>query len=78
LTKYKKGTYPKQNQKMHGFDFMPKHGLVPNVSTTDAYAIGGAEQKKTVGKTGKTSAILCDQVVAFKMSVDVCLGWHAF
>jgi hypothetical protein len=33
---YKKGTYPKQNQRTHGFDFIPKHGLAPNVSTADA------------------------------------------
>jgi hypothetical protein len=32
---YKKGTYPKQNQRTHGFDFIPKHGLAPNISTAD-------------------------------------------
>jgi hypothetical protein len=75
---YKKGTYPKQNQRTHGFDFIPKHGLAPNVCTVDAKEIGGAKQKKIVGKTGKTSAILCDRVVDFKMFFEVCLGWHAF
>jgi hypothetical protein len=75
---YKKGTYPKQNQRTHGFDFIPKQGLAPNVSTDDTKEIGGAKQKQIVGKTGKTSAILCDRVVAFKMFLEVCLGWHAF
>jgi hypothetical protein len=75
---YKKGTYPKQNQRTCGFDFIPKHGLAPKVSTADAKEIGGAKQKKIVGKTGKTSAILCDRVVDFKMFLEVCLGWHAF
>jgi hypothetical protein len=50
---YKKGTYPKQKQRTHGFDFIPKHGLAPNVSTADAKEIGGAKQKKIVGKPGK-------------------------
>jgi hypothetical protein len=36
VLEYKKGTYPKQNQRTHGFDFIPKHGLAPNVSTADA------------------------------------------
>jgi hypothetical protein len=75
---YKKGTYPKQNQRAHGFDFIPKHGLAPNISTADAKEIGGAKQKQIVGETGKTSAILWDCVVAFKMFLEVCLGWHAF
>jgi hypothetical protein len=38
---YKKGTYPKQNQRTHGFDFIPKHGLAPNVSTEETTEIGG-------------------------------------
>jgi hypothetical protein len=38
---YKKGTYPKQNQRTHGFDFIPKHGLAPNVSTADTKESGG-------------------------------------
>jgi hypothetical protein len=71
---YKKGTYPKQNQRTHRFDFIPKHGLAPNVSTADAKEIGGAKQKQIVRKT---SAILCDCVVDFKMFLEVCLGWHA-
>jgi hypothetical protein len=75
---YKKGIYPKQNQRTHGFDFIPKHSLAPNVSTDDAKEIGGAKQKQIVGKTGKTSAILCDCVVDFKMFLEECLGWHAF
>ena len=75
---YKKGTYRKQNQKTHGIDFIPKHGYVPNVTTADSKDIGGGKQKKTVGKNGKTSAILCDRVVDFKMFLEVCLGWHAF
>jgi hypothetical protein len=75
---YKKGTYPKQNQRTHGFDFIPKHSLAPNISTADAKEIGGAKQKQIVGKTGKTSAILCDRVVDFKIFLEVCLGWHAF
>jgi hypothetical protein len=75
---YKKGTYPKQNQRTHRFDFIPKHGLAPNESTADAKGIGSANQKQIVGKTGKTSAILCDCVVDFKIFLEVCLGWHAF
>jgi hypothetical protein len=75
---YKKGTYPKQNQRTRGFDFIPEHGLAPNVSTADAKEIGGAKQKQIGGKTGKTSAILCDRVVDFKMFLEVCLGRHAF
>jgi hypothetical protein len=74
---YKKGTYRKQNQKTHGFDVIPKHGCVPNVSTADANAIGGAKEKKIVGKNGETSATLCD-VVVFKMFLEICLGWHPF
>jgi hypothetical protein len=68
----------KQNQRTHGFDFIPKHELAPNVSTADAKEIDSAKQKKIVGKTGKTSAILFDRVVDFKMFLEVCLGWHAF
>jgi hypothetical protein len=73
-----KGTYPKQNQKTHGFDFIPKHGVVPNVSAAHAKVLGSAQIKKTVGKTGKTLPIVCDHMVDFKIFLKVCLGWHAF
>ena len=33
---YNNGIYPKQNQQTHGYNFIPKHGMVPNLSATDA------------------------------------------
>ena len=75
---YKKGDYPKQNQVTQGFVFIPKHGIVPKVSAAEAKLLSTGKSRKVVGKSGKTAAILCDEVKDFKMFLEVCLGWHAF